>query len=88
MIRGQLGFIHERFADEDMRGSRAALEEWSRQLMGIVQLAEDGRWPEARQRLASLRAAIAAPPVAFAADLPRSLYNRERLARWLSKPVR
>lgn len=88
MIRGQLGFIHERFADQDLRGSRSALEEWSRQLMGILQLTEDGRWPEARQRLADLRAAIATPPAAFAADLSRSLYNRERLAAWLSKPIR
>lgn len=88
MIRGQLGFIHERFADEDMRGSRAALEEWSRQLAGIAALAEDGEWPQARQHLGALRAAIATPPSAFAADLPRSLYDRTRLAAWLSKPVR
>lgn len=88
MIRGQLGFIHERFADEDMRGSRATLEEWSRQLVGIALLAETGQWPQARQHLGALRSAIAAPPPAFAADLPRSLYDRARLEAWLSTPAR
>lgn len=88
MIRGQLGFIHERFADENMRGSRATLEEWSRQLVGIAELAENGQWPQARQHLAALRGAIAAPPPAFAADLPRSLYDGPRLAAWLNTPVR
>ncbi|WP_300304430.1 hypothetical protein [Ferrovibrio sp.] len=88
MIRGQLGFIHERFADEDMRGSRAALEDWSRQLVGIAMLAENGQWPQARQHLATLRNAIAAPPSALAADLPRSLYDPARLKVWLNTPAR
>jgi hypothetical protein len=88
MIRGQMGFIHERFAEEDMRGSRGLLEEWSRQLARIALQAERGGWVQARKALADLRQAIATPPAALAADLPRSLYEPERLKAWLSKPVR
>lgn len=88
MIRSQLGFIHERFADEALHGSRTALEEWSRQLVTISDLAQAGRWPQARERLKALRSAIAQPPAAFAAELPRSLYDPVRLQAWISKPVR
>ncbi len=88
MIRGQLGFIHERFADEKLEGSRAVLEGWSRQLARIGDLAEAGRWREARAILAELQAAVAAPPPVFAADAPLSLYNPNLLQAWLSKPVR
>jgi len=88
MIRSQLGFIHERFADDDLRGSRGALEEWSRQLAAISNLAQAGRWPQARERLKDLRQAIAQPPAAFAVETPRSLYVPARLKDWISKPVR
>jgi hypothetical protein len=88
MIRGQIGFIHERFADDDLRGSRGLLEEWSRQLARIAMQAERGDWVQARSALAELRQVIATPPPVLAADLPRSLYAPERLSAWLSKPVR
>lgn len=88
MIRGQIGFIHERFAEADMHGSRGTLEEWSRQLAAIAGQAEAGRWPQAREALIALRQAVAAPPPALAADLPRALYNPEKLRAWISKPVR
>lgn len=88
MIRGQIGFIHERFAEEDMRGSRGSLEEWSRQLAAIAAQAAAGQWPQARDDLKSLRQAIAVPPTALATDLPRALYDPERLRAWLNKPVR
>lgn len=92
MIRGQIGFIHERFAlldnGDDMRGSRGLLEEWSRQLVRIALQAEHGNWVQARAALAELRQAAATPPATLAADLPRSLYEPERLRAWLSKPVR
>ncbi|QDO97976.1 hypothetical protein FNB15_12155 [Ferrovibrio terrae] len=88
MIRSQIGFIHERFADDDLRGSRGLLEEWSRQLAQIALQAEQGRWVQARTARADLRQAIAKPPAVLAADLPRSLYQPEHLKMWLSKPVR
>lgn len=88
MIRGQIGFIHERFADDGMRGSRALLEEWSRQLARIAALAEKEQWVPARMALADLRQAITAPPAVLAADLPHSLYDPEKLRAWISKPVR
>ena len=88
MIRGQLGFIHERFADERLTGSRAALETWSRQLARIGELADSGLWPEARSKLAELQDAVQAPPAAFAAEAPMSLYNPKLLQAWLSKPAR
>jgi len=88
MIRGQIGFIHERFAEEDMRGSRGLLEEWSRQLAGIAQQAERGDWVQARSALAELRQAMATPPAVLAGDLPRSLYEPEKLKAWLSRPIR
>ncbi len=88
MIRGQIGFIHERFAEDDLRGSRAALEGWSQGLAAIAAQAQAGHWPQSRDALKELRQAIAAPPPALAADLPRSLYPPERLRVWISKPVR
>ena len=88
MIRGQFGFIHERFADESLNGSRAALESWSRQLARIGDLAEAGLWPDARAALAELQEAVAKPPPAFAAEVPMSLYNPKLLQAWLSKPAR
>lgn len=88
MIRGQIGFIHERFAEDDMRSSRALLEDWSRQLARISMQAERGDWAQAREALAALKQATATPPAALAADLPRSLYEPENLRAWLSKPVR
>lgn len=88
MIRGQIGFIHERFAEDDMRGSRGLLEEWSRLLARIALQAERGDWVQARAALADLQQAVATPPPVLAADLPRSLYEPERLKAWLSKPVR
>lgn len=87
MIRGQIGFIHERFADEDIRSSRSLLEDWSRQLAGIADQAERGEWVRARSALADLRQVIATPAAALATDLPRSLYQPERLKEWLSKPA-
>ncbi|PJI39127.1 hypothetical protein [Ferrovibrio sp.] len=88
MIRGQIGFIHERFAEDDMRGSRGLLEEWSRQLARIATQAERGDWVQARAALAELRRATTTPSAVLVADLPRSLYEPERLKTWLSKRVR
>lgn len=88
MIRGQIGFIHERFADADMRESRATLESWSRRLDRIAELAEKDRWPNARTDLSALRDVVTRPPAILAADQPRSLYEPEKLKAWLSKPVR
>ena len=88
MIRGQFGFIHERFADESLTGSRAALETWSRQLARIGELAEAGLWPEARSKVAELQDAVQAPPSVFAAEAAKSLYNPKLLQAWLSKPAR
>ncbi len=88
MIRGQIGFIHERFAAEDMRRSRGLLEEWSRQLAQIAAQAERGEWAQARAALAELRQAVTGPLAMLAADLPRSLYDPEKLRAWISKPVR
>lgn len=88
MIRSQFGFIYERFAEPDMKGSQGILEEWSRQLAAIAGLAERGQWPQAREALKALRQAVATPPVTFTADLPRALYDPEKLRAWISKPVR
>lgn len=88
MIRGQLGFIHERFADENPGGSRAALENWSRQLARIGEMAEAGLWPAARSMAADLQKAVATPPPEFAAEATMSLYNPARLQDRLSKPAR
>lgn len=88
MIRGQLGFIHERFADDSLRGSRSALEVWSRQLALIGETAEAGSWPQARETLAGLHDAVKTPPPAFAVEAPLSLYDPERLQAWLNTPVR
>lgn len=88
MIRSQLGFIHDRFADDDMKASRGILEDWSRQLAGTAAQAEAGHWSQARDALKALRQAVATPPAAFAADLPRALYDPERLRAWISRPVR
>jgi len=88
MIRGQLGFIHERFTDARLGSSRAMLEDWSRQLAQIGRLAEAGEWPAAREVLDRLRRAVENPPAALLADAPFSLYDPERLQAWLSKPVR
>jgi hypothetical protein len=88
MIRSQIGFIHERFAEEGMRETRAVLESWSRHLDRIAELAEKGRWPVARSDLATLRQAVATPPASFGTDLPHSLYNPEKLQQWISRPVR
>lgn len=88
MIRAQIGFIHERFAEDDMRRSRGLLEEWSRQLAQIAAQAERGEWVQARGALAELRQAVTMPPAVLAADLPRSLYDTEKLRAWISKPVR
>lgn len=88
MIRGQLGFIHERFADRELRGSRDALETWSRQLVQVGQQAEAGDWPSARETISVLQRAVETPPAAFAAEAAHSLYDPERLRAWLSKQAR
>src|SRR5690606_19829845 len=88
MIRGQLGFIHERFADERLGASRGVLEGWSRHLALITHQAEAGEWPAARTTLESLRVAAGNPPAALAAAAPLSLYDPERLQDWLSRPTR
>lgn len=87
MIRGQLGFIHERFADGSLRESRAVLEGWSRQLAQIGMQAEAGEWRAARETLASLSDAVAKPPAALTTDARLSLYDPKLLQAWLSKPV-
>jgi hypothetical protein len=89
MIRGQLGFIDERFPDDEaMRDVHAILADWSRALANIADLAENDDWPAARSALATLRTAVADPPPVFADQAPLSLYNPIRLKAWLSKPIR
>jgi len=85
MIRGQLGFIHERLDGDDLAAARGIVETWSRDLEIIADLAGRGAWPKARDRLAALRGAVAAPPPALTAAGPRSLYNPVRLKAWLAK---
>lgn len=87
MIRGQIGFIHERFEDEALRGQQQILEQWSRELAAIANLARDGLWPLARQRRDALAAVISVPPPELIAAEKQSLYDPERLKAWLSRPV-
>lgn len=88
MIRGQLGFIDERFPDDEaMRDVHATLVDWSRQLAHIAGMAEAEGWPAARAALTTLRASVANPPSAFADQAPLSLYNPIRLKAWLNKPT-
>lgn len=85
MLRSQIGFMHERFEETV---PQQILESWSQELRGIAALADAGRWPEARDRLGTLRRQAEQPPAALMAAAPRSLYDPEKLRVWLSKPVR
>jgi len=85
MLRGQIGFIHERF--DGAAVAQAPLEDWSRKLEAANDLAQAGRWPEARRALAAIEAEIAEPPRALSDAVPRSLYDAARLKAWLSKPA-
>ncbi|MFC3676594.1 hypothetical protein [Ferrovibrio xuzhouensis] len=85
MVRGQLGFIHERLDGDDLAAARDIVEGWSRGLEEIAGLAVEGKWRPARDRLAALHEAVAAPPAALANAGPRSLYNPVRLKAWLAR---
>jgi|GEM_PF-874584 len=85
MLRGQIGFMHERF---ETPPPRQVLEGWSQQLKAIAELAEAGQWPQARERLDGLQKVVAAPPQALTAAAPVSLYDPGRLRSWLSMPTR
>lgn len=85
MLRGQIGFIHERF---ELPPPRQVLEGWSQDLKSIAELAETGQWPQARDRLDQLQKAVAAPPPVLTASAPASLYDQGRLRSWLSMPTR
>lgn len=84
MIRGQLGFIHERLYGDDLVAARDIVEGWSRELEEIAGLAAAGQWRPARDRLTALHAAVAAPPAALANAGPQTLYNPVRLKAWLA----
>lgn len=88
MIRGQLGFIDERFPGQQAGAVHETLVGWSGRLAGIAAQAETGDWITARASLAALQRAVAEPPAAFAEQAPRSLYDRERLAAWINRPAR
>src|SRR3546814_4685737 len=85
MVRGQLGFIHERLDGDDLAAARDIVEGWSRGLEEIAGLAAEGKWRPARDRLAALHAVVAAPPAVLANAGPQSLYNPVRLKAWLAK---
>lgn len=87
MIRGQIGFIHERFDGEALRGQQQILEQWSRELAAIAGLARNGQWPAARQRRDALASAIITPAPGLITAEKLSLYDPERLKAWLSRPV-
>lgn len=87
MIRGQIGFIHERFEGKTLRGQQQILEQWSRELAAIADLARDGLWPLARQRREALAAGLSEPPPELIAAEKLSLYDPERLKAWLNRPV-
>ncbi|WP_374630972.1 hypothetical protein [Ferrovibrio sp.] len=82
MLRGQIGFMHERF---DQAGPRTILEQWSLNLRDIATLAEAGEWTEARRRRAALTAALLAPPQMLLEAENASLYAPDRLAAWLKR---
>jgi hypothetical protein len=86
MIRGQLGFIHERLEGERLASAREIVVGWSRELEAIADLAAAGQWRAAREHRAALRAAVAVPPAALADAGPHSLYDPARLRDWLAKP--
>lgn len=86
MLRGQIGFIHERFDGE--AAAQAPLEAWSRKLEAANELAQAGKWPEARHALSEIEARMTEPPQALPEAEPRSLYQPGRLRAWLSKPAK
>lgn len=87
MIRGQIGFIHERFPNSDADSLRIVMEDWSRQLAKIATLANSGGWPAARSMRDALRNAVTKTAATFTAQADNSLYNPRRLAAWLSMRV-
>ncbi len=85
MLRGQIGFMHERF---EAPPPRQILEAWSQDLRAIAEQAEAGHWPAARAALNRLGQAASNPPRALLDAAPGSLYEPARLQAWLNKPVR
>ena len=85
MIRGQIGFIYERLDGTGLADARDIVVAWSRELQAIAELGDAGQWREARDRLAALRATVAAPPAKLAGAGPLSLYNPVRLKAWLAR---
>lgn len=85
MLRGQVGFISERF---EAPAPRQLLENWSREMQAIAARAEAGAWPEARQRHAALTRMLASPPQMLADAAADSLYDPARLRAWLENPAR
>ena len=86
MVRGQIGFIHERF--DGQPDAQGLLEGWSRRLAAIDRQAQAGQWPAARRALADWAAEVSPPPQVLMDAAPRSLYDEARLKAWLSKPAR
>lgn len=85
MLRGQIGFVHERMAGDALAAQRDLLEQWGRSLRAIAELAEAGEWIAARSRRAELEAALNAPPRPLLDAEAASLYAPERLAAWLKQ---
>ena len=71
MIRGQIGFIAERFFRPEHEVARAALAAWVDDLRAIEELGRNKDFPAARARLA----AMAPPPSALLAAEKTSLYD-------------
>lgn len=83
MLRGQIGFMHERF---EAAPPRQVLESWSQELRGIAGQALQGQWPAGRQALQQLTQAAKTPPRALLDAAPGSLYDPGRLQAWLRNP--
>lgn len=88
MLRGQIGFVHERLEGAALAPARGILEHWNRTLRDIARLAEAGAWPEARRLRDALESAMRQPPPALAepnlAEAENaSLYAAEKLEAWL-----
>jgi hypothetical protein len=83
MVRGQIGFVAERFDVNEHRRAFAVLDSWDVALREIDGLAVKGDFPRARRALASLTARMTETPPDLRAALPSSLYDPDTVRRKL-----
>ena len=83
MLRGQIGFVHERLDGPALAPARGILEDWGRQLRQIDSLAASGQWPEARRLRDALTTALETPPPLLPDAESASLYAPDKLQAWL-----